>query len=36
MSGDLSEIKSPTFDMDSLADSQQAENLLKQLGLSKG
>ena len=36
VSGDLSEIKSPTFDMDSLADSQQAENLLKQLGLSKG
>ncbi|OFE19084.1 hypothetical protein BA895_02065 [Humibacillus sp. DSM 29435] len=36
VSGDLSEIKSPTFDMDSLADSQQAESLLKQLGLSKG
>ncbi len=36
LSGDLSEIKSPTFDMDSLADSQRAENLLKQLGLSKG
>lgn len=36
LSGDLSAIKSPAFDMDSLANSRQAENLLKQLGLSKG
>jgi len=34
--GDLSEVKSPTFDMDVLADASQAENLLKQLGMSQG
>lgn len=34
--GDLSAIKSPTFDMDSLANSQQAEDLLKKLGMSSG
>lgn len=36
VSGDLAEIKSPPFDMDSLADSQQAEDLLKTLGMSQG
>ncbi|GEL24878.1 iron-utilization periplasmic protein [Pseudonocardia sulfidoxydans NBRC 16205] len=36
IAGDLSEVKSPAFDMDELADSSQAEDLLKQLGLSKG
>ncbi len=34
--GDLDEIKSPSVDLDSLADSQQAEELLKTLGMSKG
>jgi iron(III) transport system substrate-binding protein len=34
--GDLSEIKSPTFDMDKLAKTEQAEDLLKQLGMSSG
>lgn len=34
--GDLDEIASPSFDMDSLADSEQAEELLKTLGMSKG
>lgn len=34
--GDLSEIKSPTFDMDQLAHADQAEDLLKQLGMSSG
>jgi iron(III) transport system substrate-binding protein len=34
--GDLSDVKSPTFDMDVLADSQQAEDLLKKLGMSSG
>lgn len=34
--GDLSEVKSPTYDMDLLADSEQAEELLKQLGMSGG
>jgi iron(III) transport system substrate-binding protein len=34
--GDLSEIKSPSFDMDALANSQQAEDLLKKLGMSNG
>lgn len=36
VSGDLGEIKSPAFDMDSLSNSQQAEDLLKTLGMSKG
>ncbi|MEO6881673.1 MAG: extracellular solute-binding protein [Mycobacteriaceae bacterium] len=36
ISGDLGKIRSPSFDMDSLADSQQAEDLLKTLGMSKG
>lgn len=34
--GDLSDVKSPTYDMDLLADSAQAETLLKQLGMSSG
>jgi iron(III) transport system substrate-binding protein len=34
--GDLSEVKSPTFDMDELANAGQAEDLLKQLGMSSG
>lgn len=34
--GDLSEVKSPSFDMDQLADSDQAEDLLKRLGMSSG
>ena len=34
--GDLSDIKSPKFDMDVLADASQAENLLKELGMSQG
>lgn len=34
--GDLSEVKSPAFDMDVLADSQQAADLLKKLGMSSG
>lgn len=34
ISGDLSGVKSPKFDMDELADSTQAENLLKELGMS--
>ena len=34
ISGDLSAVKSPTFDMDKLADSSQAEKLLKELGMS--
>lgn len=34
--GDLSEVKSPTFDMDELANSQQAADLLKTLGMSGG
>lgn len=36
VAGDLDDIESPSFDMDSLADSQQAEELLKTLGMSKG
>ncbi len=36
IAGDLDEVKSPSFDMDALADSEQAENLLKQLGMSSG
>lgn len=36
LSGDLGEVKSPKFDMDELADSSQAEDLLKSLGMSKG
>lgn len=34
VAGDLSDVKSPTFDMDKLADSSQAEDLLKELGMS--
>lgn len=34
--GELSAVKSPTFDMDELADAGQAEDLLKQLGMSSG
>lgn len=34
--GDLDEVESPSFDMDVLADSGQAEDLLKQLGMSSG
>ena len=34
ISGDLSEVKSPKFDMDELAHSTQAEDLLKELGMS--
>jgi len=34
--GDLDEVRSPTFDMDVLADSRQAEELLKELGMSNG
>lgn len=34
ISGDLSEVKSPKFDMDDLAHSTQAEDLLKELGMS--
>ncbi|MEO6885344.1 MAG: extracellular solute-binding protein [Jatrophihabitantaceae bacterium] len=36
IAGDLSEIKSPQFDMDELANAEQAEDLLKQLGMSSG
>ena len=36
IAGDLADVKSPTFDMDVLADSTQAEDLLKQLGMSSG
>jgi iron(III) transport system substrate-binding protein len=34
IAGNLSDIKSPPFDMDQLAKADQAENLLKQLGMS--
>ena len=34
--GDLGDIQSPSFDMDRLADAAQAEDLLKQLGMSSG
>lgn len=34
ISGDLGDVKSPRFDMDELADSTQAENLLKELGMA--
>lgn len=34
ISGDLGDVKTPKFDMDQLADSSQAENLLKELGMS--
>ncbi len=34
--GDLSEIKSPTYDMDLLAEADQAKDLLKELGMSGG
>jgi iron(III) transport system substrate-binding protein len=36
IAGDLNDVKSPTFDMDVLADASQAEDLLKQLGMSSG
>lgn len=36
IAGNLSQIKSPRFDMDKLADAGQAEDLLKQLGMSAG
>ncbi|WP_018603569.1 extracellular solute-binding protein [Mycobacterium sp. 155] len=36
IAGDLGEIQSPPFDMDQLANSSQAEDLLKQLGMSGG
>lgn len=36
ISGDLSEARSPHFDMDELAHAEQAEDLLKQLGMSEG
>jgi iron(III) transport system substrate-binding protein len=36
IAGSLSDIKSPPFDMDKLADASQAEGLLKQLGMSSG
>lgn len=34
--GSLDEVQSPSFDMDQLANSAQAEDLLKQLGMSSG
>ena len=34
--GDLSEVRSPAFDMDVLADASQASDLLKKLGMSSG
>jgi len=36
IAGDLGDVKSPTYDMDLLAESEQAETLLKQLGMSSG
>lgn len=36
IANDLGEVKSPGFDMDKLAESSQAEDLLKQLGMSRG
>lgn len=36
VSGSLDGIKSPTYDMDIFANSSQAEDLLKQLGMSQG
>ncbi len=36
VAGDLDDVKSPDFDMDALADSEQAEELLKTLGMSRG
>ena len=36
VAGDLSEVKSPKFDMDQLADSAEAQDLLKELGMSSG
>lgn len=36
IAGDLGDIRSPSFDMDKLAHSAQAEDLLKQLGMSAG
>lgn len=36
IAGDLGEVKSPSFDMDQLAKTEQAEDLLKQLGMSSG
>lgn len=36
ISGDLGDVRSPSFDMDKLARADQAEDLLKQLGMSEG
>ncbi len=36
IAGDLSEVQSPSFDMDVLAEVSQAEELLKEMGLSQG
>lgn len=36
VAGSLDDVKSPKYDMDLFADSSQAEDLLKQLGMSKG
>lgn len=36
IAGDLADVKTPPFDMDELANSEQAEDLLKQLGMSSG
>ena len=36
VAGDLGDVKSPVFDMDELANSQEAETLLKTLGMSRG
>ncbi len=36
IAGDVSDAKSPTFDMDTLADSTEARDLLKELGMSGG
>lgn len=36
VAGSLDDIKSPKYDMDIFADSSKAEDLLKQLGMSKG
>lgn len=34
--GSLDDVKSPNYDMDIFADNEQAENLLKEMGMSKG
>jgi len=36
IAGSLDDIESPSFDMDELANSDQAQKLLKQLGMSSG